>query len=63
MKFEHGRRLYGPIKVGQLWKKKDSGMVGRIMSRGGSDKWYLQYNSKRIHHTIERDIYRFYDKI
>lgn len=61
MRFEYGRARFGKIKVGQYWKKKDSGMIGKIVGRGGSDKWYISYG-KTVHHTIERDIYRFYEK-
>lgn len=33
-----GREKYGKIRSGQLWRKRDSGMVMRVKNKNGGDR-------------------------
>lgn len=62
--WRQGRELYGKIRSGQFWKKKDSGMVMRIKNKNGGQRWSVIYSSAghKVCHTIEeRIIYHYYD--
>lgn len=65
MNWKKGKELYGPIKRGQKWKKRDTGRVMMIENRKG-DVWRVIFVplSGNPNHTLnERDIYAYYQKL
>ena len=61
-----GRDKYGKIRGGQVWGKRDSGMVMTIKKKNGGQRWSVVYSSPghKVCHTIdERIIYHYYDLI
>jgi len=60
------REVYGKIRSGQLWRKRDSGMVMRVARKGSGQRWSVIYSSPghKVSHTVdERIIYHYYDLI
>ena len=59
------KQLYGPIRPGQRWKKRDKGMVLRIVCRQG-EAWRVAFESKSsnsTHKIKEAVIYHYYEKL
>jgi len=66
MNWRQGRELYGKIRGGQPWKKRDSGMIMRVARKCGGQRWSVVYSSPghKVSHTVdERIIYHYYDLI
>lgn len=63
MDHKEERRLFGPIKKGQVWRKRDTGRRGQVFGKKPNNAWCLRFEGSRLNqsHTIkERDLYRFY---
>lgn len=64
--WRHGRDKHGPIRANQLWRKRDAGILMRIVGRNRNEKWtvdYMKFSSKSSHTLKERDIWKYYDKV
>jgi len=55
------------IRRGQLWKKKDTGLVVELTGRNGKGHWSYKKLSNgcsgKQHSVFENDLYRFWEKI
>lgn len=66
MNAEIGRKKYGKIKSGQVWKKRDIGMIMTIVSKADSDSYRVCFDtqSKKSSHKIKTMvIYKYYDRL
>jgi hypothetical protein len=61
-----GKEIYGPIRSGQQWIKRDTGIFMTVDHKSGDNCWTVNFAKKsnhRAHHLKERDIYKYYDKV
>ena len=62
--WHEGKMLFGPIRKGQRWKKRDTGRVMEVYAGKKNNSFMVHFQSDsrgKITHTLkERDIYKFY---
>lgn len=65
MKKNKGRETNGKIKIGQRWKKKDTGRIMQITGKGNAGKYRCCFEKGKVkmHALNERVIYAYYEKL
>jgi len=52
------------IRRGQLWKKKDTGLVVEVTGKDNKKRWsYRKLKGGPTHSVAEKDMYLFWEKI